>query len=265
VPFLDAGGPCSSSAALARHLVERLVEEAARRGARAVELRSTRRLNLACGPQEHKSAMTLSLPGDSGRLWKRLDGSVRNQVRKAGRSGLSVEVGAADELEAFYDVFAVRMRDLGSPVHACRFFREVLAAFGSRARIVLVRTSDTVVGGLLAVAFRDRLAVPWAACLKEHFASCPNMLMYWETLRSACDEGFRSFDFGRSTRGSGTYRFKQQWGAREEPLFWYTIPVAAAPSERTGRSAGVAVALWQRLPLGVTRHLGPRIRKYLTQ
>jgi serine/alanine adding enzyme len=157
------------------------------------------------------------------------------------------------------------MRDLGSPVHARDFFREVLEAFGSRARIVLVRTSYTVVGGLLALAFGDRLAVPWAACLKEHFASCPNMLLYWEALRSACDEGFRSFDFGRSTRGSGTYRFKQQWGAMDEPLFWYTIPVAAASGGHAGRSADLAVALWQRLPLAVTTRLGPHIRRYLTQ
>jgi FemAB-related protein (PEP-CTERM system-associated) len=265
MPFLDTGGPSSASPALAHRLVERLVDEAVRTGARAVELRCTRPLNLESRPQEHKVGMTLSLPGDSRRLWRGLDGSVRNQVRKAERSGLSVETGAADKLEAFYDVFAERMRDLGSPVHACGFFRATLDAFGSRARIVLVRTPDTVVGGLLAVAFGNRVAVPWAAARKEHFASCPNMLMYWEALRSACDEGFRWFDFGRSTRGSGTYRFEQQWGATDDPLFWYTIPLAASVTEHASQSAALAVTLWQRLPLAVTRRLGPHIRQYLTQ
>ena len=265
MPYLDAGGPSSASHELSHLLVERLLQEARRIGARLVELRCTRRLSLDVEPQEHKVNMTLSLPADAGRLWRQVDGSVRNQVRKAERSGLSVEIGATEKLEAFYDIFAARMRDLGSPVHACGFFREVLEAFGSRARIVLVRKSNTSVGGLLALAFRDRLAVPWAACLKEHFSSCPNMLLYWEALRSACDEGFRSFDFGRSTLGSGTYRFKQQWGATPAPLFWYTIPGAAPSGKSAGRGADLAVTLWQRLPLLVTNHLGPRIRKYLTQ
>lgn len=269
MPFLDTGGPCSSSEWLDNVLVQRLLRDARRVGAHVVDLRCTRPLNLEIKPLEHKVNMTLSLHSDTDRLWRRLDGSVRNQIRKAERSGLSVEFGGAEKLEAFYDVFAVRMRDLGSPVHARGFFRAILDAFGSRARIVLVRKRDAVVGGLLAVAFRDRLAVPWAACLKEHFSSCPNMLLYWETLRAACAEGFHSFDFGRSTRGSGTYRFKLQWGARDEPLFWYTIPIAPrSRSERrssAGRGADLAVKVWQRLPLLVTKRVGPRIRKYLIQ
>ena len=94
------------------------------------------------------------------------------------------------------------------------------------------------------------------------------MLLYWETLRAACLDGFSRFDFGRSSRDSGTYRFKRQWGAEEEPLFWYGIPVTSRESRSTSgadRSADLAVRVWQRLPLPVTRHLGPRIRKYLIQ
>src|SRR3989442_5780608 len=123
--------------------------------------------------------MPLPLPADSGRLWRQVDGSVRNQVRKAERSGLSVEVGAAEKLDAFYEIFAARMRDLGSPVHARHFFRAVLDTFGSRARIVLARKSNAVVGGLLVLAYGDRLAVPWAACLKEH--SRISVLVFAET------------------------------------------------------------------------------------
>src|SRR2546427_11258796 len=65
------------------------------------------------------------------------------------------------------------------------------------------RKGGTPVGGLVALAFKDRLAVPWASCLKEYLSLCPNMLLYWEVLRTACVEGFRTFDFGRSSRHSG--------------------------------------------------------------
>ena len=268
MPFLDAGGPCGGSTSLAALLVSRLVEEAGRIGARSVELRCAAPLEIAATPAEHKVNMTLTLPSDADVLWRRLDKSVRNQVRKAERAGLSIDVGGIEKLSDFYDVFVARMRDLGSPVHARRFLGAVLNGFGNRARIVLVRKDQETVGGLIAIRFNDRLAVPWAACLQQYFALCPNMLLYWDTLRSACGEGIRQFDFGRSTRDSGTYRFKRQWGAEEEPLFWYTIPLrqrAGSATGGAGRRAALAVKAWQRLPLSVTRRLGPHIRRYLTQ
>jgi serine/alanine adding enzyme len=268
MPFLDTGGPCSPSAALANLLVKGLIAEARRIGAHLVELRCTERLPLDVQPSQSKVNMTLPLPADAGRLWSKLDKSVRNQIRKAERSGLSIEFGGAQNLEAFYDTFVVRMRDLGSPVHGSGFLSAVLQSFGDRARVVLVRKGSTPVGGLIALAFKDRLAVPWATCLQDYFALCPNMLLYWETLRAACAEGYRRFDFGRSTRDSGTYRFKSQWGAHEEPLFWYDIPIGArhqAPAPSADRAAVLLSKMWQRMPLSLTRRLGPPIRKYLTQ
>jgi len=269
MPFLDSGGPCAPSVPLAKVLVEHLIAEARKIGARLVELRCSMPVELGLPPAETKVNMTLPLPSDPDRLWRQLDKSVRNQVRKAERSGLTIEVGGIENLSAFYDAFVERMRDLGSPVHAPAFLSAVLELFGSRARILLVRKSGVTVGGLVALAFKDRLIVPWATCSKDYFALCPNMLLYWEALRAACLEGFRRFDFGRSSRNSGTYHFKCQWGAQEEPLFWYTIPLAATSGVRPQDGASCARTLlvksWQHLPLYVTRHLGPHIRRYLIQ
>lgn len=268
MPFLDGGGPCSSSVALSHLLVEHLIAVAGRVGARVVELRCRERLGLASQPMEGKVNLTLSLPEDSGVLWRQIDASLRNQIRKAERSGLSVEFGGAENLGAFYDIFAVRMRDLGSPVHALGFLRAIVDSFGDRARIVLVRKGSTPVGGLVALAFKESLTVPWASCLKDYFSLCPNMLLYWETLRTACAEGFRRFDFGRSSRHSGTYHFKRQWGACEDPLFWYAIPItqrSRQPVSSAMKGAGLLAKVWQRLPVSLTRRLGPPIRKYLTQ
>jgi serine/alanine adding enzyme len=268
MPFLDMGGPCASSMGAGEALVKRLLDEARRIGADSVELRSTRPLQLPVTPMEHKVSLGLSLPADPVRLWRELDGAVRNQVRKAEKSGLSVEIGGRQHLETFYTIFAKRMRDLGSPVHAFRFFSNIFDDFGSRARLSVVRKGTIPVGALIAVAFKNTLSVPWASCLHEHFRLCPNMLLYWETIRQACVQGFTQFDFGRSTRDSGTYRFKRQWGAREQPLFWYAVPISA----RARRAAPVTVAhssllagSWRCVPLSITRHLGPHIRRYLTQ
>jgi serine/alanine adding enzyme len=267
MPFLDGGGPCSTSPDLSRLLVEQLIAEARRRGAKFVDIRCAELLPTRDDAADNKVNMRLALPEQSDLLWKRFDKSVRNQIRKAERSGLSVEFGGHETLAAFYEIFAERMHDLGSPVHDRRFFRAILESFGSRARVALVKKGQTTIGGLIALAFGGDLTVSWAACSRAHFALCPNMLLYWETIRTACAAGFTRFDFGRSTRQSGTYQFKRQWGAQEEPLFWYRIPVAAdvAPPSSDGSSGALVTRVWRRLPSTVTRRVGPRIRRYLIQ
>ena len=268
MPFLDVGGPCASSTSLVDALVSRLLEEAARNRAGLVELRCTRPLELPFQATSDKVNLSLPLPNDPNRLWLQLDTKVRNQIRKAERSGLSIEIGRAEKLGEFYSIFAQNMRDLGSPVHAISFFQAILHTFGERASVVLVRKDTQAIGGLFALSYKHALIVPWASSLREYFSLCPNMLLYWETLRMACLNGFRLFDFGRSSRDGGTYRFKRQWGAIEEPLFWYSIPVGAHPrkhlSQIDGRGA-ILAQLWRSLPLPVTRWLGPIIRKSLTQ
>ena len=72
---------------------------------------------------------------DPDELWKAIGAKVRNLVRKAERAGLSARPGdPATDLDAFYDVFARNMRDLGTPVYAAHFFR-----FRSCLRLPLLR------------------------------------------------------------------------------------------------------------------------------
>jgi FemAB-related protein (PEP-CTERM system-associated) len=268
MPFLDAGGPCSRSRPLAEALVRHLVRLAGQEGAARVELRCTTELDLPVLARQDKVNLVLSLPDRPEALWRSLDSKVRNQIRKAEAAKLAVEFGGVELLDGFYEPWSVNMRELGSPVHGRHFFRAIFDAFGKSARVALIRDGAVPVGGLIALGGKDRLVVPWASSRREYFAACPNMLLYWETLRAACLEGFRRFEFGRSTRGSGTYHFKRQWGAVDEPLFWYTIPLrqgsARLLSSDGPRGAQLAAA-WHYLPLGVTRWIGPPIRKCLSQ
>jgi FemAB-related protein (PEP-CTERM system-associated) len=268
MPFLDAGGPCGGSGRLADTLIDHLIAEAQRQGANQVELRCTSPINLPLEASLQKVSLVLPLPSDADRLWRGLDPKVRNQIRKAERSGLTVEVGGIELLDEFYRVFAINMRDLGSPVHAKKFFHAILESFGESARVVLVKKNAVALGGLISLVFKDTMYVPWASSLREYASLCPNMLLYWDTLRRACNGGLSCFDFGRSTRGSGTYRFKRQWRAEELQLFWYTLPLGGHQTRTISPDDGkglLARRLWSRLPVGISRVLGPRIRRYLTQ
>ena len=116
------------------------------------------------------------------------------------------------------------------------------------------------------VGFRDTLENPWASSLREYSRLSPNMLLYWTMLEYACDKGFKRFDFGRSSPDEGTYKFKKQWGAKPEPLHWHYISLNGKPLQQgTSEKSKFekAIRLWQKLPVPVTKTLGPMIRKHI--
>jgi serine/alanine adding enzyme len=106
------------------------------------------------------------------------------------------------------------------------------------------------------------IEVPWASSLREFNPLCANVLLYWQMLRFAGDTRFTTFDFGRSTPGESTYRFKKQWGAEPRELVWeYWMADGRPMPELNPHNPKYAFAIrtWQRLPVGVTTRIGPLV------
>ena len=267
MPFLDDGGICADDDGTRRALLDGALRLARMHRARVVDLRHRTSSGLPLSSHGGKVTFVLPLDGDADRMWSRLDAKVRNQIRKAIAAGLSASWSGIDGLAAFYDVFSTNMRDLGSPVHGARFFGAILEEFADSAKLVLVRRDGRPIAGGLCLFFRERVLMPWASALKEHRSSCPNNLLYWEAVRRACEKGFREFDFGRSSPGSGTYRFKKQWGGVEHALAWQAVlgpgrHAAVIPAD--DRRSRWAATVWRRLPVAISRLLGPPLRKHIS-
>ena len=103
--------------------------------------------------------------------------------------------------------------------------------------------------------------VPSASSLREFNSSNANMLLYWNLLTRAIERGQREFDFGRSTRDGGTYKFKAQWGAIEHPAVWqhYVRRGNAGDMRPSNGKFQKWIQIWQRLPVWLTRLIGPGI------
>jgi serine/alanine adding enzyme len=262
LPFVNYGGVLTSDSRAASALIDAATRAAGERGCRHVELRHTSRQLPDLPVKQHKVGMTLALETDATRAWDTLDRKVRNQVRKAQKSGLVSVVGGAELLDDFYQIFAVNMRDLGTPVYGRAFFERVLHEFPETARVHVVRKGETPVAAGITYAHRRTIEVPWASSLKAYRSLCPNNLLYWAVIEHAVAGGFATLDFGRSTPNEGTYDFKRQWGAVPSPLFWEYALVSAesmpdqSPANPKFKSA---IELWKRLPVPVATAIGPHI------
>jgi FemAB-related protein (PEP-CTERM system-associated) len=263
LPYLNYGGVLADDDSIAQQLLDRAVILADELNVRYLEVRHQQLVaHRAFGNcRTDKVNMRLELPADPELLWAGLSGKVRNQIRKARKCNLTVNWGTVDLLEDFYKVFSHNMRDLGTPVYGKRFFRLMLEQFPGRSEICVVREGATPIAAGLLLHGSGISEVPSASSLRLFNPTCANMLLYWHLLERSAQRGQKFFDFGRSSRDSATFSFKKQWGAQPLDCIWQKYLRQGAPqdSRRDNPRYGLMVRVWQRLPVFLTRLLGPTI------
>lgn len=263
LPYINTGGVWAEDEPSAQALVEGACDLADRLDVRYLELRHELavehpRLNFRRTDKFH---MRLPLPASAGELHQSLKSKLRSQIKKADEYGLTVHWGGQELLAEFYFVFARNMRDLGTPVFSQRIFTSVLEAFVGDAELCVVRQGTTPVAAALLVHAGNVSEVPSASSLREYNRTNANMLMYWQLLQRAIERRSSIFDFGRSSEGSGTYKFKAQWGAAAHPAEWQYYVRKGSVEDMRPESEGNQrlIRIWQRLPVWFTRIAGPPI------
>lgn len=272
MPFLNYGGILADSPEIAGMLLQEGMKACSRLKASCIELRnlnSTEDIaslgiwNYCEIRKRNKVGMILDLPDSSEKLFKSFKAKLRSQISRPQKEGMTCVIGREELLNDFYRVFAINMRDLGSPVHSKRLFQKLFHHLGDNSKLGVVKYRGFPVAAGLIVSFRDTVEILWASSLRAYNRLGPNMLLYWNFLEYACNQGFRRFDFGRSTPGGGTYKFKEQWGAEPWPLHWNVysqFEEGKETSEDNNAWMVRATQVWQRLPVFVTNLVGPRIR-----
>jgi serine/alanine adding enzyme len=264
LPYVNYGGILADRKDAEEALLNAAQSVVKEQTATHLELRHCEPHGFGLIPKQHKVTMILDLQPEAESQWRAFDPKLRNQVRKAEKSGLWIQIGGLELLETFYPVFARNMRDLGTPVYGKEFFQAILENFPSSSKIFVSRLQEQAVAAGLITTFKDTVEMPWAASLREYRALCGNMLLYWEAIKFSIKHGFRQFDFGRSTPGEGTFKFKEQWGARPVPLTWeyWTMNPRKLPdlSPRNPKYQ-LPIQIWRRLPMTVANRLGPVIAR----
>ncbi len=265
MPFLDYGGILAGVGSDAEgRLAEAALDVAREHGAQSIGLRQLHPIGLPARSGGERVTMLLPLSSEEV-AWKALPSERRNRVRKGEKQGLRPAWGGAELLDDFYRVFAVNMRDLGSPVHSRQFFARMVEELPGIARVLVVRDGDgRAVGAAVCLFFRDTIMVPWVSSLREAFALCPNFVLYWEVIRTGCRSGYRTLDLGRSFRNAGTFEFKRQWAASPHTLSWIFVDVVAGARPSVDQDASRYrrfIEAWKRLPVPIANAIGPTIRR----
>jgi serine/alanine adding enzyme len=264
LPFFNYAGIVAETTAIRQALLDEAIRLARAGQAKYIELRHVENFDLGFPVKTSKVLMMLNLPATSEELWNSFKSKLRSQIRRPEKEGLTFKFGQLDVLDHYYELFANKMREHGTPVYAKRFFAEIFREFPETARIALVYKETQPVASGFIIGYKQMLQIPWAASRREFDRVGANMMLYWNILQYACEHGYTQFDFGRSTPDEGTYKFKEQWGAQPVPCYWhYWLASGGQLPELNPHNPKyqMLISVWQRLPLAVTKLIGPAIVK----
>lgn len=260
LPFSPYGGAIGDNSIFEKMLIDRAIKITENTGAEYMELRNNVPKNLKLVSNSLYVTLILKLNNSPEVVWDGLNNKVRNAIRNSLKLPLEISNGCIDD---FYKLYSKNMRELGTPTHSKEFFNTVISEFKDKAEIITVQYKDESISSAILFYFKDTVISGWAASDRKYRSFNSNNLLYWSAIKSACEEGYQFFDFGRSLHGSGTYRFKKPWGAEEHQLHYLyylngikKIPDISQANHERQRFARV----WKILPLSLTNTIGAKLR-----
>lgn len=265
VPYGVYGGVCAASPRAAAALVQAATGLADRVKASYVELRHRPGQALELPTKILYVTFSRPISASEDENLAAIPRKQRRMTRQGLKHGLRAELGAR-HLDRFWDVYARSVHGLGSPVFPRRLFHAIAQEFGKECELLTVWKDETAVAGVLTLFFEDQVLPYYGGARREALPYAVNDFMYWELTCHAGKAGYRTFDFGRSREGTGAYHFKRHWGFDPVPLPYQYILLDGHPMPNLSPSnpkMRTAVDLWKRLPLPVTKVVGPWLTRYL--
>jgi CelD/BcsL family acetyltransferase involved in cellulose biosynthesis len=267
LPYTDYCPPLASGRREEEELASALRRASWSSGVGRVEVRGP----LAGAPAASRTALRhlLLLDDDPAGVYAGFHRSqVQRSIRRAEREGLTVRSAAhpSDLADTFYRLHLRTRRRQGVPVQPRRFFRLLWERVISKGlgSVLIVEASGQPVAAAVFLTWNGTVIYKFGASEASAWPMRPNHLLFWHAIRTACEQGHRWFDFGRTDLGhTGLRAFKLSWGALEEPLVYRTLGGPEPSPEADGRAARVLGSVIRRSPLLVCRAAGETLYRYI--
>lgn len=264
IPFGVYGGVLASSGEASRSLVDAACALAHDLGVDHLELRNRERADLDWPTKDlYVTFRKQMAPTEEANLLA-IPRKQRAVVRKGIEGGLKAEIDP--HTDRLFAAYSESVRNLGTPVFGRNYFRELHSAFGEDCEVLTILHQGQPVSSVMSFYFRDEVLPFYGGGVAAARDCKANDFMYWELMRRACARGLKIFDYGRSKRDTGSYAFKEHWGFEPAPLHYqyYLVKARELPNlSPTNPKYQMFIRAWRRLPLPVSRAVGPFLARSL--
>jgi FemAB-related protein (PEP-CTERM system-associated) len=260
--FSNYGGLLVTSPKARDALYDRAVQLALDHECESMELRNIEALPYDMQQNTNKITVLLPLVSSRDEVWKRIGHKIRNRIRKAEKSGIVVLNGGSEMVDDFYRVWTIRMGQLGTPCYPRKLFAGLIETFPENCRIFVAKQGNTVIGSMFTYFFNGVAQIRWGGVKVEYNRLAPTTYLFWSIAEHYCEKQTKYLDFGTSTEGSSQEEFKRRWRGQSIRLYyqyWLKPNRKLSITRPENPKFAKKVEIWKRLPLWMTRMIGPYI------
>jgi hypothetical protein len=191
-----------------------------------IEIRSFERIP-GFDVNESFSTFILKLFPQVENIWNGLDrGSVRWAVKKSKNDGVTVEItNDIESLKEFYELNCLTKRDIGVPGHPWEYFHNLFTYVKPYVSLYSAKLNGKIIAGGIMERYNNCVIYGYGAANPDQLGVHPYHSFIWKSIEDACNEGYETYDFGRTSQDNiGLIQFKKRWGSQERKLYYNKYP-----------------------------------------
>jgi lipid II:glycine glycyltransferase (peptidoglycan interpeptide bridge formation enzyme) len=158
----------------------------------------------------------LNKPRDD--VWKEIHKTRRYGIKKAREAGVTVEkVTDASKIPIVYSLLKETYKNVQMPLADVSLLESAYKILypKKKIKILLAKHNDRYIGTVVLLVYNGRAYEWYAGALPDALSLCPNDLLVWTAIESACERECRTFDFGGAgspDKPYGVREFKRKFG-----------------------------------------------------
>lgn len=265
LPFTAYGGMLADGPETAQALRDSALELARREEAGMVHLRNVTDSGLELPGSDLNVRFAKPLPQTEAACLESIPRKSRATIRKSmSNYGLGYEVNR--DWGALWELHAVNLKRLGTPVFPREYFRHIMEVMGDDADILFVTYQGKRICGVMNFYYKDVCNPYFSGSLSEYnFTGCNNY-MYYALMCHALTRKSKHFEFGKSRKGSGSYDFKSNMGFEPTPLpfqFIFNLSREKPNFNPSNPKLALFLKMWSSQPLWTSKIVGPFLSRFL--
>ena len=267
LPFADVCGPLCADAGTFQKLFQSAVEFGKSRNWKYIECRGGRELFGKVPASLLFYGHRLDLTAGEDGLFSHLESSVRRAIRKAEKTGVTVQVLQSHEaVEVFYSLQCQTRKKHGLPPQPFRFFLNIHRHILSQdmGMVVLARYDGRPIAASVYVNLGDRAIYKYGASDEAFQDLRGSNLVMWAAIKEYVRRGAKHLDLGRTSIGNeGLRKFKLGWGAEEHKIEYVKFDMRKNEfMTDVDETSGWHTRIFRRMPAFLSRAAGAVLYKH---
>ena len=270
IPFSDYGGPLCVNGIKEEEFISNIINLYAN-NSKYIEVRCDLNTGSCTICHDYYKKHILKLSTNPDDIKKRINKkTIQYSIRRAKKSGIRIrENNTLEGLKEFYKLNEKTRTKHGVPAQPFKYFINLYhnMILKNLAYLLLAYDNEKVIAASIFIKFKDTIHYKYNASNPKYLKEKkPNHLLTWYAIKNACTNGYKYFDFGRTSPDNyGLMRYKEMWGAETICCNYNYYPEIIGITTVKERQIiyKILTNTWKRLPLFIARGISARLYRYM--